>query len=78
MAFGIKKTVTTSSFSERMATIKSILKIAHEDANNLHAEMEKEIENKNAQIVVLQSDIETINVTKKEAEVFMENISKLI
>lgn len=78
MAFGTKKTVATLSFSERMAGIKFIFKTAHENANNLHAEMEKEIENKNAQIAVLQSDIETINVTKKEAEAFMENISKFI
>lgn len=78
MNFGMKKTITTPSFSERMASIKSMFKIAHENVNNLHAEMEKEIENKNAQIAVLQSDIETINVTKKEAEAFMENISKFI
>lgn len=78
MAFGTKKTVTTPSFSERMAGIKSMFKTAHENASNLHAEMEKEIENKNAQIAVLQSDIEAINITKKEAEVFMENISKFI
>lgn len=79
MAFGTKKSVVaTPSFSERMASIKSMFKTAHENASNLHAEMEKEIENKNAQIAVLQSDIETINVTKKEAEAFMENISKFI
>lgn len=44
----------------------------------LHSEMEKEIESKNARISQLQSDIETINVTKKETETFMANISKLI
>lgn len=79
MAFGTKKSVVAApSFSERMASIKPMFKTAHENASNLHAEMEKEIENKNAQIAVLQSDIETINVTKKEAEAFMENISKFI
>lgn len=41
-------------------------------------QMEEEIKSKEAQIATLQSDIETINVTKKEAETFMENISKLI
>lgn len=40
--------------------------------------MEEEIKSKESQIASLQSDIETINVTKKEAETFMENISKLI
>ena len=40
--------------------------------------MEKEIENKNAQISSLQKDIEDINTTKAEAEAFMENISKFI
>ena len=41
MAFGMKKTtVATLSFSERMASIKSMFKTAHENASNLHAEME--------------------------------------
>ncbi len=40
--------------------------------------MEEKIKSKESQIASLQSDIETINVTKKEAETFMENISKLI
>lgn len=59
-----KSVVATPSFSERMASIKSMFKTAHENASNLHAEMEKEIEN--------------INTTKAEAEVFIENIPKLI
>ena len=81
MAFGIKKTakvIETPSFASRMNSIKSMFKIAHENANNLHAEMEKEIEKKSTQISSLQSDIETINTTKVEAEKFMENISKFI
>ena len=61
-----------------MGSIKSMFKAAHDNASKLKTEMEKEIESKNAQIVSLQSDIETINVTKKEAEEFMENISKFI
>nr|DAO50664.1 MAG TPA: hypothetical protein [Caudoviricetes sp.] len=80
MAFGTKKTVKseTPSFASRMSSIKSMFKTAHDNASKLKTEIEKEIENKNAQIVSLQSDIETINVTKKEAEEFMENISKFI
>ena len=81
MAFGTKKTakvIETPSFASRMSSIKNMFKVAHEDASNLHAEMEKEIEKKSAQIASLQSDIENINTTKKEAEVFMENISKLM
>lgn len=61
-----------------MSSIKAAFKTAHENANNLHSQMEEEIKNKESQIASLQSDIATINVTKKEAEVFMENISKLI
>lgn len=39
MAFGTKKSVVaTPSFSERMASIKSMFKTAHENASNLHAE----------------------------------------
>lgn len=79
MAFGMKKSIVAApSFSERMASIKSMFKTAHESASNLHSQMEEEIKSKEAQIATLQSDIETINVTKKEAETFMENISKLI
>lgn len=75
MAFGTKKTV---QFASRMGSIKSMFKAAHEDASKLKTEMEKEIENKNAQISSLQKDIEDINTTKAEAEAFMENISKFI
>lgn len=79
--FGTKvtaETATKSTFAEQMAAIKLAFTIAHEDASNLHSMMEEEIKSKEAQIATLQSDIETINVTKKEAEEFMENISKLI
>lgn len=79
MAFGTKKSVVAApSFSERMASIKSMFKTAHENASNLHAEMEQEIKNKEAQIASLQSEIETISATKKDVETFMDNISKLI
>ena len=69
---------STPTFAEQMSSIKAAFKTAHENANNLHSQMEEEIKNKESQIASLQSDIATINVTKKEAEVFMENISKLI
>lgn len=72
------KTKAAPSFAEQMSSIKAAFKTAHENANNLHSMMEEEIKSKEAQIASLQSDIETINVTKKEAETFMENISKLI
>ena len=79
MAFGTKKTtVATLPFSERMASIKSMFKTAHEDASNLHAEMEQEIAKKESLIAALQEDIKTIDVTKQEAETFMSNIEKLI
>lgn len=81
MTFGTNKTVKvieTPSFASRMSSIKNMFKVAHEDASKLKEEMEKEVEKKSAQIASLQSDIETINTTKAEAEVFMENISKFI
>lgn len=53
MAFGMKKSVATPPFSERMASIKSVFKTVHENANNLHAEMEQEIAKKEAQIAAL-------------------------
>ena len=67
MAFGTKKTtVATLPFSERIASIKSMFKTAHENAK------------KESQIAALQEDIKTIGVTKQEAETFMSNIEKLI
>lgn len=72
------KSKVAPTFAEQMSSIKAAFKIAHENANNLHSIMEEEIKSKESQIASLQSDIETINVTKKEAETFMENISKLI
>ena len=51
------KKIKVVPFSERMTNIKSMFKIAHENASNLHAEMEEEIKNKSAQIASLQSDI---------------------
>lgn len=77
MAFGTKKSVAPS-FSERIVSIKSMFKTAHENASNLHAEMEQEIAKKESQIAALQEDIKTIDVTKQEAEAFMSNIEKLI
>lgn len=76
MIFG--KTKVAPTFAEQMSSIKAAFKTAHENASNLHSKMEEEIKSKESQIASLKSDIETINVTKKEAETFMENISKLI
>lgn len=80
--FGTKvttETVAKPTFAEQMAAIKSAFRTAHENASNLRSQMEEEeIKSKEAQIATLKSDIETINVTKKEAETFMENISKFI
>ena len=79
MTFGMKKSVVAApSFSERMASIKSMFKTAHENASNLHAGMEQEIAKKESQIAALREDIKTIDVTKQEAETFMSNIEKLI
>ncbi len=72
------KKVKVAPFSERMANIKSMFKIAHENASNLHAEMEEEIAKKKSQIATLQEDIKTIDATKQEAETFMFNIGKFI
>lgn len=68
----------TPSFAEQMSNIKSSFKLAFEDASNLHSQMEQKIKEKEAQMESLQSDINSINEVKTEAEVFMENISKLI
>ena len=70
--------VGTPSFAEKMANIKKAFKEAHENANTLHGEMEQQIQLKLFNIDELNKQIEEINVTKKEAEEFMKNISKLI
>lgn len=72
------KSKVAPTFAEQMSSIKAAFKTAHENANNLHSMMEEEIKNKESQIASLQNDIETINITKRKAETFMENISKLM
>ena len=67
-----------STFAEQLSKIKSHFKIAYENANNLHAEMESEIAKKQSQITTLQEDIKNIDITKKETETFMSNIEKFI
>lgn len=73
-----KASVNIVTFADELESIKSIFKEAHENANNLHSRMEEEIKNKEAKILSLQSDIVTINTTKKETEKFLDNIAKLI
>lgn len=68
----------TLSFAEKMANIKRAFKEAHENANTLHSEMEQQITLRLSKIDELNKQIEEINVAKREAEQFMENISKLI
>ena len=70
--------VGTPSFAEKMAGIKKAFKQAYENANTLHGKMEQEIALKLSKIDELNKQIDEINVTKKEAEEFMANISKLI
>ena len=74
----VETPVGNSTFADRMSSIKSAFKIAHENASTLHGEMEQAIILKENQIKELNQQIDEINVTKKEAEEFMENISKLI
>lgn len=70
-----KKTLT---FAEQLSKIKSQFKIAHENASNLHAKMSQEIDKKSVQILKIQEEITSITEVKKDTEVFMDNISKLI
>lgn len=75
----LSKTKTeTPSYAEQLSSIKEYFKVAHENASNLHSQMEEDIKSKEAQIASLQSEIETISTTKKDTETFMDNISKLI
>ena len=80
MAFGTKKSVVaTPSFSERMASIKSMFKIAHENASNLHAENGvRDCKEGISKLLHCRKTSKTIGVTKQEAETFMSNIEKLI
>ena len=66
------------TFAEQLDKIKNQFKIAHENANNLHAKMSEEIDRKSAQILKIQEEITSITDVKKDTEVFMNNISKLI
>lgn len=74
----IKTPVRSLTFAEKMANIKEAFKIAYDNANTLHGEMEQEITLKKSKIDELNKQIEEIEVTKEEAKTFMANISKLI
>ena len=66
------------NFAEQLSKIKNQFKIAHENASNLHAEMLQEIDRKSAQILKIQEEVASITEVKRDTEVFMDNISKLI
>ena len=66
------------TFAEQLGKIKNQFKIAHEKASNLHAKMSQEIDRKSAQILKIQEEVASITEVKKNTEVFMDNISKLI
>lgn len=68
----------TPTFAEQLSRIKNQFKIAYEKASNLHAKMSEEIDRKSAQILKIQEEITSITEVKKDTEVFMDNISKLI
>lgn len=72
------ETKTDVNYAQKLASIKNTFKIAHENASNLYSMMEKDIQEKQAQIDTLQNSINTINEAKRDAETFMQNISKLI
>ena len=72
------ETKTDVNYAQKLASIKNTFKIAHENASNLHSLMERDIQEKQDKIKELQDSINTINEAKKDAETFMENISKLI
>ena len=66
------------TFTEQLGKIKNQFKIAYENANNLHVEILEEIDRKSAQILKIQKEIASITEVKKDTEVFMDNILKLI
>lgn len=66
------------TFAEQLSKIKNQFKIAHENASNLHAKMSEEIDRKSAQILKIQEEVASITEVKRDTEVFMDNISKLI
>lgn len=47
------KSKVAPTFAEQMQSIKAAFKTAHENANNLHSQMEEEIKSKEAQIATL-------------------------
>lgn len=66
------------TFAKQLGKIKNQFKIAHENASNLHAKMSQEIDRKSAQILKIQEEVASITEVKRDTEVFMDNISKLI
>lgn len=74
----LSKTKTETPFyAEQLSSIKEYFKVAHENASNLHSQMEEDIKSKEAQIAQLQADIDNIKSIKADTEAFINNISKL-
>ena len=80
MAFGSKKEAVTAkpSFQERLTGVKSMFKKAHEDTSKLNAEMQSDIDSKKQKVKLLESEIDFISETQKEAQEFMSNLEKFI
>ena len=79
MAFGVNKAkLAVPVFADKLNEIKGQFKAAYDGASKLLSQMDKEIESKESQMAQLQLEINSINTTKKDTEIFMENISKFI
>lgn len=66
------------SFSARLGSVKSMFKRAYDSALMLDAEMQTDIDEKNKQILALNTEIGDIKVTQIETQSFMSNLEKFI
>lgn len=79
MAFGKKiANVVPPTYQERLSSVKSMFKKAHEDASKLHTEMQADKEKKLAQIDAINAQIANIDKVQNETQEFMSNLEKFI
>lgn len=70
--------LTTKTFSDRLASIKSVFEKTIEKADSLRQEIDNAVESKHEQIVQLTSEIHELGKTRAAALQFATKLKELI
>lgn len=70
--------IVKTTFAEKLSNIKTTFLAAYNQASALNDEMQKEIEAKQAQIQLINTQIKEISTTQDETKRFISNLEKFI